>query len=174
MVLFSHFPRWTCSLSLGILATIGQLAVASSKPLSRPPNILLILVDNVGKDWFGCYGSQEKQTPNIDALAASGLRVNHCYVTPLCSTTRVVLLTGRYGFRTGWHTHHDAAIYGGGYFDWEREITFARVLKSAGYATAVTGKWQLNDLYDQTDAIKRHGFDEHLLWSGALEEILCQ
>jgi arylsulfatase A-like enzyme len=168
MVLFNHFPCWTCSWSLGILVAIGQLAVAGSEPPSRPPNILLILVDNVGKDWLGCYGSQEGQTPNIDSLAASGLRVNHCYVTPLCSTTRVALLTGRYGFRTGWHTHHDAAIYGGGYFDWEREITFARVLKSAGYATAVTGKWQLNDFYDQTDAIKRHGFDEHLLWSGAL------
>jgi arylsulfatase A-like enzyme len=89
-------------------------------------------------------------------------------MTALCSTSRAALLSGRYGFRTGWHTHHDAAIYGGGGFDWQRETTFARVLKGAGYATAITGKWQINDLYEQPDALKQHGFDEHLVWTGAL------
>ena len=133
---------------------------------SRPPNVLFILLDNVGKDWFRCYGSQEDQTPVIDQLARTGLKFRNFYVTPVCSTTRVMLLTGRYPFRTGWHTHHDPAIYGGGYFDWDREICMARVMKSAGYDTCISGKWQINDLFDpqQKEAIRHHGFDEYCLF----------
>jgi len=158
--------------AVGMLAFVGASLVAGAivraAPAEPPPNFLFVLIDNLGKDWFGCYGSDEGRTPHIDSLAAGGVRFRHCYVTPLCSTTRAALLTGRYGFRTGWKTHHDTAIYGGGYFDWERETTFARMLQGSGYATAITGKWQINDLYDQTDALERHGFDEHLLWTGAL------
>jgi arylsulfatase A-like enzyme len=130
----------------------------------RPPNLLVVLMDNIGQDWFGCYGSLEGQTPEIDKLAARGVRFRHCYVVPLCSTSRHVFFTGRYPFRTGWTIHHDAAIYGGGYFDWEREITFVRALRSAGYATALAGKWQINNLFDQPDALAKHGFDEHCVF----------
>ena len=151
-----------------VLSALLQVAAATAAGAEgtppRPPNVLVILMDNIGQDWFGCYGSLEGQTPQIDKLAESGLRFRHCYVTPLCSTSRHVFLTGRYPFRTGWHVHHDAAIYGGGYFDWNREITFARVLKSAGYATAIAGKWQINNLFDQPDALRRHGFDEHCVF----------
>jgi len=130
------------------------------------PNIVFVLLDNVGKDWFRCYGSQENVTPNIDRLAGTGLQFRNFYVTPVCSTSRHMLLTGRYPFRSGWHTHHDPAIYGGGYFDWDREICFARLLQDAGYRTAIAGKWQINDFSDpaQQDALARHGFDEHCLW----------
>ncbi len=133
---------------------------------ARRPNILFILLDNVGKDWFRCYGSQEDVTPNIDRLARTGIKFRTCYVTPVCSTTRVMLLTGRYPFTTGWHTHHDPAIYGGGYFDWNRETCIARVLQSAGYRTCISGKWQINDLFDpqQKDALTRHGFDEYCIF----------
>ena len=154
------------SVVLCLLACTGASAADAAE---RPPNFLFILGDNLGKDWFGCYGSEEQCTPQIDKLAAGGVRFEHCYMTALCSTSRAALLTGRYGFRTGWQTHHDAAIYGGGGFDWQRETTFARVLQTAGYATAITGKWQINDLYEQPDALKRHGFEEHLVWTGALE-----
>jgi len=128
--------------------------------------VLFILLDNVGKDWFRCYGSSEDQTPVIDGLARNGLKFRNFYVTPACSTTRVMLLTGRYPFRTGWHTHHDPAIYGGGYFDWNREVCVARVMKSAGYDTCISGKWQVNDLFDpeQKDAINQHGFDDYCLF----------
>jgi arylsulfatase A-like enzyme len=153
---------FACSL---LALAVGAMEAGAAE---RPPNILFILGDNLGKDWFGCYRSDEGTTPNIDSLAAGGARFAHCYMTALCSTSRAAIYSGRYGFRTGWHTHHDAAIYGGGGFDWEREITIARVLKNAGYATAITGKWQINDLYEQRDAITRHGFDEHLLWTGNL------
>ena len=141
-------------------------AASATESVVQQPNVLFILLDNVGKDWFRCYGSQEDQTPVIDRLARTGLAFRNFYVTPVCSTTRVMLLTGRHPFRTGWHTHHDPAIYGGGYFDWDREICMARVMKSAGYDTCISGKWQINDLFDpqQKDAIRRHGFDEYCLF----------
>jgi arylsulfatase A-like enzyme/dienelactone hydrolase len=140
-----------------------------AKEPARRPNVLFILLDNVGKDWFRCYGSQEDQTPHMDRLCTTGLKFRNFYVTPVCSTSRTMLLTGRYPFRTGWHTHHDAAIYGGGYLDWNRETTFARLLRDAGYATCIVGKWQVNDLFDpkQRDALARHGFQEHCLWPEA-------
>ena len=156
--------------SFGLAAAMLMMVTVSVRngnaEEKRPPNILFMLMDNVGQDWFGCYGSDEGQTPFIDRLAATGVRFRHFYVTPICSTTRHQLLTGRYPFRTGWKIHHDAAIYGGGYFDWNREITFARVLRDAGYATAIAGKWQINDLLEprQKDALALHGFDEHCLW----------
>ncbi|HCO24737.1 MAG TPA: N-acetylgalactosamine 6-sulfate sulfatase, partial [Gimesia maris] len=58
------------------------------------------------------------------------------------------------------------AIYGGGYFDWNREICFARILRDAGYSTCISGKWQINDLFDpaQKDAIREHGFEEYCLF----------
>lgn len=148
-------------------APLACTAMAAAE--QRPPNVLFILLDNVGKDWFRCYGSQEDKTPNIDRLATSGLKFRNFYVTPVCSTTRTMLLTGRYPFRTGWHTHHDSAIYGGGYLDWNREVTFARLLRDAGYATCISGKWQINDLFDpaQKDALLRHGFQERCIWPEA-------
>jgi len=157
--------RPLCVLGLSVLLTVvlsSQVVAEDTK--RRPPNILFILMDNIGQDWFGCCGSLEGQTPEIDKLAATGVRFRNCYVMPLCSTSRHVFLTGRYPFRTGWHIHHDSAIYGGGYFDWNREITFARVLKSAGYATGISGKWQINNLFDQPEALKKHGFDEHFVF----------
>jgi arylsulfatase A-like enzyme len=75
------------------------------------------------------------------------------------------LLTGRYPFRTGWTDHHDVPRWGGKGLDWEREKTFARLLQTAGYATAIAGKWQINDLR-KFDALKLHGFDEHCVWPG--------
>ncbi len=154
---------------LAFVTLLGPLAGAGLRAAERerrPPNILFVLLDNIGKDWFRCYGSQENATPNIDRLACTGLKVRNFYVTPVCSTTRVMLLTGRYPFRTGWHTHHDPAIYGGGYFDWKREVCLARVLRSAGYHTAIAGKWQINDLFDpaQKDALNKHGFEEYCIW----------
>ena len=166
--------RFALSLLL-VVSGFATTAADSPSPLQaerppvRRPNIVFILLDNVGKDWLRCYGSQENETPNIDQLCSQGLKFRNFYVTPVCSTTRTMLLTGRCPFRTGWHTHHDAAIYGGGYLDWNHEQTFARVLRDAGYRTCISGKWQINDLFDpeQTDALAQHGFQEHCIWPEA-------
>lgn len=162
----NRIQRILFSLSVALVMLCGFGEAFAEKPSKQRPNILFILLDNVGKDWFRCYGSQENQTPEIDRLARTGLKFRNFYVTPVCSTTRVMLLTGRHPHRTGWHTHHDPAIYGGGYFDWNREVCMARVMKSAGYDTCISGKWQINDLFDpeQKDAINKHGFDEYCLF----------
>lgn len=129
----------------------------------RPPNIVFILIDNCGKEWFGCYGSEENCTPNIDRLARGGLMIADCYTPVVCGPSRTVALTGRYLLRSGFTYHHDAGLYSGGGLDPAREITFARPLREAGYATGIAGKWQINNLYDEPGVITRHGFDESLL-----------
>lgn len=130
------------------------------------PNIILIMVDDMGRDWVSCYGS-EHQTTNVDRLAKEGLRYTTVWSTPICTPTRVTLLTGQYPFRHGWVQHYDVPRWGGRGLDWDRYTTFAAAIRDAGYATGVGGKWQINDLRSQPDALKRHGFDEHCVWTGA-------
>lgn len=115
-----------------------------------PPNIVFILADDLGTEVLGCYGGTTYNTPNIDALAESGLKFNHCYSAPLCSPSRVKLLTGRYGFRTGqeWGTIP------------ANEITFGHLLKDAGYTTALAGKWQLILLKEDPIHVAKMGFEE--------------
>ncbi|MBI3879120.1 MAG: sulfatase-like hydrolase/transferase [Verrucomicrobia bacterium] len=153
---------------LGALLTTFAVSPTRAAAPARP-NIVFILLDNVGQEWFGCYGSEEKCTPNIDRLARTGVRVEHCYTPPVCGPSRIVLLSGRYLLRSGFTMHHDAALYSGGGFDPKREITFARPFRDAGYATGIAGKWQINNLYDEPDVLKRHGFDEQLVWPGSID-----
>lgn len=136
---------------------------------SQRPNVVFILLDNCGQEWFGCYGSEENCTPNIDRLAREGVRFEHCYTPPVCGPSRMVLLTGRYLLRSGFTLHHDAALYSGGGFDPAREVVFARQFREAGYATGIVGKWQINNLYDEPDVLRRHGFDEYLVWPGSID-----
>lgn len=159
------------ALPMGLaMATLWASCISSpAEAAGRSPNIVVVLLDNVGQEWFGCYGSEENCTPNIDRLATAGVRFESCYTPTVCGPSRVQLLTGRYPFRTGWFLHHDAALYSGGGFDWKREMTFARVLRDAGYATGIAGKWQVNNLYDEPDALRQHGFDEHLVWPGSID-----
>src|SRR6187402_3828549 len=111
---------------------LGGRLVAEAQ---QRPNIVFILLDNVGQEWFGCYGSEEGCTPNIDGLARAGVRVENCYTPPVCGPSRTVLLTGRYPHSTGFRLHHDAALYSGGGLDPRQEIIFPRLLRDAGYAT---------------------------------------
>ncbi len=90
---------------------LAASALAAATPAR--PNIVFMLLDNVGQEWFGCYGSEERCTPNIDRLAATGVRVENCYASPVCGPSRTMLLTGRYPHRTGFVLHHDAALYRG-------------------------------------------------------------
>jgi len=153
------------ALALAVFATPG----VSAAERARPPNVVVLLLDNIGQEWFGCYGSQERSTPNIDRLAATGVRFANCYTSTVCAPSRVEFLTGRYPFRTGWYLHHDAGLYGGGGLDPRRETTVARLLQDAGYSTGIAGKWQVNNLYDEPDALVRHGFAESLVWPGSID-----
>jgi arylsulfatase A len=137
-------------------ALVAALSVHSAID-ARPPNIVLILADDVGREVLGCYGGSSYQTPHIDRLAAKGMRFDHAYVMPVCHPTRTTLLTGQYPFRLG---HPDW-----GTFPREAERrTLAAMLKRAGYATAVAGKWQLTLLKDDPQQPVRMGFDEYSLY----------
>lgn len=130
------------------------------------PNILFIMLDDLGKEWVSCYGAGDIKTPNIDALAAGGMKFNNAYSMPQCTPTRVTLLTGQYPWRTGWVNHWDVPRFGVGYFDWKRHTTFATIMKSAGYTTAIAGKWQINDFRLEPMALEKHGFDDWCVWTG--------
>ncbi|MBL9093100.1 MAG: sulfatase-like hydrolase/transferase [Planctomycetaceae bacterium] len=151
------------------LAVAAYVQSGDSAAAATRPNIILILLDNVGQEWFGCYGGEASCTPRIDQLAATGVRVENCYTPPVCGPSRTVLLTGRYPHTTGFRLHHDAALYSGGGLQPERDIIFPRLLRDAGYATAMTGKWQINNLYDEPEILERHGFQEHLAWPGSID-----
>jgi arylsulfatase A-like enzyme len=150
------------------LAQLTPIHNSRAEP-SQSPNIIFMMLDNVGPEWFGCYGSLEDCTPNIDRLAAQGTRFEHVYTPPVCGPSRTVLLTGRYPHSTGFHLHHDAALYSGGGLDPKREILFPRLFQKAGYSTAISGKWQVNNLYDEPDILSAHGFDQHLVWPGSID-----
>ena len=120
---------------------------------AKRPNIILIMTDDQGYECLGCYGSASYNTPVLDELAATGMRFTHCYSQPLCTPSRVQIMTGRYNSRN---------YVRFGHFDYS-ERTFAHVVKEVGYATCTAGKWQL--IGDPgADAPFAAGFDEYCLW----------
>ncbi|MCK6483900.1 MAG: sulfatase-like hydrolase/transferase [Phycisphaerae bacterium] len=144
----------------------GEPPRAASKPDAWPerPNILLIMADDLGAALMGCYGGSEFQTPNIDSLAHGGVRFRTCWSTPVCRPSRVMILTGRYGFRTGWVSQApDRPAYQESLS--ADECTFADVLKTRGYSTALAGKWHLGRIDRQPNMIRDSGFDEYCVWA---------
>ena len=139
----------------------------AAKPGKNKPNILFILVDDLGKEWVSCYGASDIETPNIDELAKTGMQFENAWSMPQCTPTRATLLTGQYPFRHGWVNHWDVPRWGAGcHFDEKHNYTFARLLRSNGYKTAIAGKWQINDFRVEPDAMVKHGFDEYCMWTG--------
>lgn len=113
---------------------------------NRPPNIVYILLDDVGYGKIGTPDltpSRGYSTPNIDALARQGLTLGRMYSKPSCTPTRVAMMTGRLPVRTGM-TEAKATIAGEGLSG--EEITLAEVLKAAGYSTSHVGKWHMGDI----------------------------
>ena len=140
----------------------------SEQATNQKPNILFIMLDDLGKEWISCYGAEDIETPNIDALAAGGMKFNNAYSMPQCTPSRATLLTGKYPFRNGYVNHWDVPRWGIGYFDWKHKenTTFARLMKDLGYATFAAGKWQINDFRIEPLAMKKHGFDDWAMWTG--------
>jgi arylsulfatase A-like enzyme len=136
------------------------------------PNIVLIMADDLGYETLGCYGGESYSTPVLDELARTGMRFNHAYAQPLCTNTRLQLMTGRYNHRN-WVAF--------GILD-PRERTFGHYLQRAGYTTCIAGKWQLQS-YDPPDypgselrrgigmSPENAGFDEYCLWHAGHTEL---
>lgn len=141
-----------------IITVLGIFLPFSSE--ARKPNIVLIMADDVSWEAFGCYGGEDYKTPRIDMMASEGIRFDHCYSTPICTPSRVKIMTGKYNFRN--YTHF-------GYLN-PNERTFGHMLQDAGYKTAIAGKWQLNGLYSKHPGHKdprrplKAGFHESMLW----------
>lgn len=144
-------------LGVGLMCALGLATVASAATVPARPNIIFILADDYGVGEVSCYGADNYQTPNIDALARGGTRFTHAYTPSLCGPSRATILTGRYLFRTG-ATNQDAT----GRFTPQAETMMPRMLKPAGYVTAAVGKWGQLPL-----GPGEFGFDEHLKFQGS-------
>ncbi|TDE91556.1 Cerebroside-sulfatase [Occultella glacieicola] len=127
------------------------------------PNIVLINCDDLGYGDLGCYGSERNRTPAIDRLAVEGLRLTDFYVaSPVCSPSRAALMTGSLPARVGFTSFDGRAVL----FPGMRhglapgEQTLATMLRDAGYATAMVGKWHCGDQPEHLP--RRHGFDSYL------------
>ncbi len=159
--------RIICACVLVFLFGCGHAAKTRPSTDQQPPNILFILVDDLGKEWISTYGAEDIHTPNIDALAKSGVKFNNVYSMPQCTPTRVTLLTGQYPFRHGWVNHWDVPRWGGGaHFDETENPTLVNEMKRAGYKTCIAGKWQIDDFRVEPDALNKAGFDEYCMWTG--------
>jgi arylsulfatase A len=131
--------QFTLIIAALLLAPLAALHAADAPQPTGKPNIIFILADDLGFAEVGANGSDRYQTPNIDSLAKTGIRFNHFYTAPLCGPSRALILTGRYAFRTGAVTQDACAnIIRTGE---KAEVMIPTVLKKAGYATAMIGKW---------------------------------
>lgn len=137
-----------------------------SQASESKPNIVLILADDVSPDMFSIYGQEgTANTPNIDKLAEQGVRFKTTYATAKCGSSRVEIMTGRYANTTGvyvneiWMGDSRHNVY-------SNNIPFSRVLKNAGYATAITGKWHAGVQMPHDEVL---AFDEYALWEGTKE-----
>jgi arylsulfatase A len=146
----TRFHSILLALSLGAISHSQSILAADATP-ARRPNVVLIMADDLGYECIGANGSTSYATPHLDKLAAGGVRFAHCYAQPLCTPTRVQLMTGQYNIRN---------YVRFGLLEPSQQ-TFAHALKQAGYATGIVGKWQLAGGFEGP---KHFGFDEYCLW----------
>lgn len=149
---------------------LGSLASVAALPAQpKRPNILLILADDLGYECLGSYGGTSYKTPNLDRMAGEGIRFRYAFAQPLCTPTRMQLMTGKYNFRN-WQAF--------GIMD-PKERTFGHLFTENGYRTAIAGKWQFWS-YNPPDfepewrgkgqKIEDAGFNEHCVWHAAHTE----
>ena len=139
------FLRWPAVLLVRCLLVAVHAAAAAK------PNVILILADDLGFETIGANGGTSYRTPVLDKLAATGARFTHCYAQPLCTPTRVQMMTGQYNVR-------NYLTFGN--MD-PQAVTFGNLFKQAGFVTGIAGKWQLGR---DPELPKKYGFYEHCLW----------
>ena len=141
-------------LNLSLVSTLFMSSAAQS------PNVILIMADDMGYECLTANGAMEYQTPNLDRLAQTGMRFTNVYSQPLCTPSRVKIMTGKHNFRNYEYF---------GYLN-PNQKTIGNLMKEAGYRTCISGKWQLNGLSYELpghEDVKRpyhFGFDEYCLW----------
>ena len=157
------FRLWTFL----VVSIPAGLLLAADAPLPQRPNILLIVADDLGFGDLGCYGQKDVRTPQIDALAARGVRFTQFRVNPLCAPTRASLLSGQYSLETGiWRAPNQVEA------DSDTRLRqlhpdlklLPRYLHSAGYATGMFGKWHLG--YEHPNLPNDRGFEQFVGFLG--------
>ncbi|MFZ5830656.1 MAG: sulfatase-like hydrolase/transferase [Planctomycetota bacterium] len=140
-------PRLTSALVMLFLATAAPVSAVDAP---RRPNVVLIMADDMGFERVGLYGGKDCRTLHLDRMAAEGMRFDYCFAAPICTPTRVMMMTGKYNHRN--YTQFSQWPAG--------ESSFGNMMKKSGYVTAVVDKWQLGSA---TPA--ELGFDEYCLFS---------
>jgi arylsulfatase A-like enzyme len=147
--------------TLTIPGCMSGIRLSASRPYMDKPNIVLIMADDLGCECLDCYGGTSYKTPFLDELAKTGIRFEHCYSQPLCTPSRVKIMTGQYNFRN----YTEFGILDPG------QRTFGHIMQNRVYATCVAGKWQLYGSVNQRREIRgtgslpgQAGFDEYCLW----------
>lgn len=142
-----------------LLLVIAALTFSCSEK-EQKPNVILIMADDMGFECLSANGATDYQTPNLDRLGATGIRFLNAYSQPLCTPSRVKIMTGKHNYRN----YEDF-----GYLN-PNQKTIGNLMKAAGYETCISGKWQLNGLnrqnpgMDDIDRPHHFGFDEYCLW----------
>jgi arylsulfatase A len=149
-----------------VAAVILSLCFAIPTVAVERPNILVILCDDMGAQELALYGHPKHRTPNLDQLGRTGIWFTTGYSTPICHPTRFEIMTGQYGHHNG--VFHFPGRPGGppantGPDDIASHLTFGKIFKQAGYATAQAGKWQLSGQHPTL--IRECGFDEYCMWA---------
>ena len=153
------------AVGIGLAGT--AFAAGPASPAKRPPNFIVLLADDMGAKELSCYGNTGHHTPNLDRLAETGVKFETGYAAPICHPSRVMLMTGQYGCHNG--VYNFAGRRGGPEPKSPVEdiakshVIFANLLKKAGYATALSGKWQLSGR--QPNLIRECDFDEYCMWA---------
>ena len=137
-------------------------ADASETLKGGKPNIILIMADDIGAEGLACYGSTIYTTPHLDKMAQEGIQFQNAYATPLCTPTRVMLMTGTYPHRNGFK----ALIGKRPGLRMPAQIpTFGHYFQKAGYKTAIAGKWQLGKFDAFPNQPAEHGFEKYCMWT---------
>ena len=141
------------------------LTVSAAAAAERP-NVIVILCDDIGAHELSLYGHPRHRTPHLDELGRTGIWFTTGYSTPICHPTRFQIMTGQYAHHNG--VYHFPGRPGGppantGPDDIASHLTFGKIFRQAGYATAHTGKWQLSG--EHPTLIRECGFDEYCMWA---------
>ncbi|HEV3263020.1 MAG TPA: sulfatase [Gemmataceae bacterium] len=163
----SALARWAALLTVALLAAVpARPAAAADK---HPPNVIILFADDLGYGDLGCYGHPTIRTPQLDRMAAEGMRFTQFYAAAsICTPSRAALLTGRLPIRSGLNRVLNPKSAGG---IPDGETTIAQALKAKGYATACVGKWHLGHLEKYRPL--HHGFDRYygLLYSNDMSPL---